>query len=86
MPLYEFRCRRCEHPFEERVPYGELPPCPECGSAETERILSGFSGPFTVGMRGYAARQSNAKRAAREEQRAERKAERKEQRRRQGPS
>jgi putative FmdB family regulatory protein len=85
VPLYEFRCLHCDHPFEARVPYGELPPCPECGQ-KTERVLSGFSGPFTIGMRGYAARQSNAKRAAREEQRAERKAERQEQRRQQGSS
>ncbi|MHB8695443.1 MAG: hypothetical protein ACYDHH_29825 [Solirubrobacteraceae bacterium] len=46
--------------------------------------MSPFAGPFTVGMRGHAAKQSNAKRAAREEQRAERKAARQEQRRQQG--
>ena len=84
MPLYDFRCPACEQHFEQQVPYGELPPCPACGHAETERMLSAFAGPFTVGMRGYAARQSNAKRAAREEQRAERKAARAEKRRQDG--
>ena len=83
MPLYEFRCLQCDCRFEGRVPFGELPPCPECGH-ETERALSSFAGPFTIGMRGYTARQSDAKRSAREEQRAERKAERQEQRRQHG--
>lgn len=71
MPLYEFRCRRCQGRFDAQVPYGELPPCPQCGADESERVLSAFAGPFTVGLRGYAARKSNAGRAAREERRRE---------------
>jgi putative FmdB family regulatory protein len=84
MPLYDFRCVRCAEVFELQVSFGVVPPCPVCGHAETERVMSPFAGPFTVGMRGQAAKQSNAKRAVREEQRAERKAARQEQRRRQG--
>jgi putative FmdB family regulatory protein len=84
VPLYDFRCLSCEYRFEAQVPYGELPACPECAGVETERLLTPFAGPFTVGMRGYMAKQSNAKRAVREEQRAERKAARQEQRRQQG--
>lgn len=80
MPLYDFRCHDCQERFEANVPYGELPACPACGGAATERLLAPFAGPFTVGMRGYAARQSNATRAAREEQRAERRQARREQR------
>jgi putative FmdB family regulatory protein len=79
VPLYEFKCAACDARFEAQVPYGELPPCPECGTAEAHRQLTPFAGPFTVGMRGYAGRQSNAQRAAREEQRAERKHARREQ-------
>jgi putative FmdB family regulatory protein len=83
VPLYDFRCPECGHSFEAQMPYGELPPCPACTHVETVRVLSAFAGPFTVGMRGYAARQSNAQRSVREEQRAERKAARQEQRRQQ---
>jgi putative FmdB family regulatory protein len=75
MPLYDFRCRACGESFEARVPHSQTPPCPLCG-AETERLLSVFAGPFTVGLRGYAARRSNAARAAREELRRERRARR----------
>jgi len=70
MPLYEFRCRGCGERFEAMVPHAERPPCPACG-AESERMLSVFAGPFTVGMRGYAARRSNSRRSAREERRRE---------------
>lgn len=84
MPLYEFRCTDCQERFEEQIPYGELPACPGCGAAATERVLTPFAGPFTVGMRGYSAKRSDAQRSAREEQRAERKALRTEQRREQG--
>jgi putative FmdB family regulatory protein len=84
MPLYDFRCPACEHRFEQQVPYGELPPCPACGHPACERMMSAFAGPFTVGMRGLAARRSNAQRTAREEQRAERKAARAEKRRHDG--
>lgn len=82
MPLYDFRCRACEERFEAQVPYGQAPACPACASADTERQLSAFAGPFTVGMRGYAAKRSNEARSAREEQRGERRAVRAEQRRR----
>jgi putative FmdB family regulatory protein len=79
VPLYDFKCAACDARFEAQMPYGELAPCPECGTAGADRQLTPFSGPFTVGMRGYAGRQSNAQRAAREEQRAERKQARREQ-------
>ena len=72
MPLYDFRCRACDARFEARVPHDELPACPVCESTDTERLPSAFAGPFTVGLRGAAAKRSNATRAAREEQRRER--------------
>jgi putative FmdB family regulatory protein len=76
MPLYDFICRACGEPFEARAAVDELPACPECGAPETERRLSGFAGPFKVGLRGQAAKRSNAQRSAREEQRRERQARR----------
>jgi putative FmdB family regulatory protein len=76
MPLYDFHCLACGETFEARVPVDELPACPGCGATDTERRLSRFAGPFTVGLRGAAARRSNAQRSAREARRQERRAER----------
>jgi putative FmdB family regulatory protein len=71
VPLYDFRCHSCGARFEARTGPDEHHECPECASAETERVPSTFAGPFTVGRRGLAARRSNAARRAREEQRSE---------------
>jgi putative FmdB family regulatory protein len=79
MPLYEFNCRTCGTRFEAHVQYELLPPCPVCGGPDVERLLSPFAGPFTVGLRGAAARRSNAVRLAREEQRRERREQRRQQ-------
>jgi putative FmdB family regulatory protein len=84
VPLYDFRCRSCGEEFEEFVPASTRPPCPACGAPEAERLLTSFAGPFTVGLRGLAAKRSNATRRVREEQRAERREQRREQRRQQG--
>jgi putative FmdB family regulatory protein len=79
MPLYDFRCGNCGEQFEELVSASELPPCPACGAPDPERLLGSFAGPFTIGLRGAAARRSNAARRVREEQRREARARRKEQ-------
>jgi putative FmdB family regulatory protein len=45
VPIYEFECRSCGHRFEELVgshvgvETADVR-CPECGSAESERLLS----------------------------------------------
>ena len=48
MPLYEFRCERCDRTFEVFVQRKDLttaPACPECGrNAEVERVWSPFAG------------------------------------------
>lgn len=72
MPLYDFNCPECGARFESNIPHGTSPTCPECGGEEAQRLYSPFAGPFTVGLRGAAARRSNAVRRAREEQRGER--------------
>jgi len=82
VPLYDFACKTCGARFEARGAPGERPACPECGAPEAERLLSPFAGPFTVGMRGYAARRSNDDRRAREEQRRERREQRRSERQR----
>jgi len=44
MPVYEFRCTRCEHKYEELVlRIGGKAPCPKCGSEEVAKLMSVFS-------------------------------------------
>ena len=82
MPLYDFACRSCGARFEGRTGFDEPgPPCPECGSADPERLISGFATSRSPGLKGAAAQRSNAMRRERESQRAERKVRREEQRR-----
>ncbi len=42
MPIYEYRCQRCEKRFEEYLATSDkpAPPCPECGSQDVTRLLS----------------------------------------------
>jgi putative FmdB family regulatory protein len=84
MPLYDFRCRGCGAVFEERAGFNESVTCPSCAAPDAERLLSEFAGPFTIGMRGYAAKRSDTTRAAREEQRQERREKRRDRRNQSG--
>ncbi|HXX79889.1 MAG TPA: zinc ribbon domain-containing protein [Ktedonobacteraceae bacterium] len=46
MPMYEYRCLRCEERFEQLVPLrAEHPPvtCPHCGTQEVRKLLSTFA-------------------------------------------
>jgi len=43
MPVYEYVCRRCAHPFEELVLGDEKPACPKCASRELEKKFSVFA-------------------------------------------
>jgi len=47
MPLYDYRCTACGHAFERLVRSGETPPCPSCGAAAAERLLSRPAAPGT---------------------------------------
>lgn len=80
MPLYDFHCRSCGERFEELVAESRSVGCPACGAPDAERLIGSFAGPFTVGLRGAAAKRSNRVRAAREEQRRERFAQQRERR------
>jgi putative FmdB family regulatory protein len=40
MPLYEYVCRKCSHPFEELVFGDEAPRCPSCDAVNVEKVLS----------------------------------------------
>ena len=44
MPIYEYRCRACQHEFEVVVlPTGGPPACTACSSTDLERLISAFS-------------------------------------------
>ena len=40
MPIFEYECRACGHEFEQLVRTGDVPACPQCHSAELEKLLS----------------------------------------------
>jgi putative FmdB family regulatory protein len=45
MPLYEYQCKKCEKKFEILISASKAngaQECPECGSKETNRLLSSF--------------------------------------------
>jgi putative FmdB family regulatory protein len=45
MPVYEYRCEQCQERFEEYLPTSTAPAptCPQCGTADPTRLLSGIS-------------------------------------------
>lgn len=45
MPMYDFRCKQCGHPFTVRASFqqkdaGLQPECPVCHSIETQQVLT----------------------------------------------
>jgi putative FmdB family regulatory protein len=66
MPIYEYTCLKCRHPFEQLVRKGDVPACPKCSSENLERMLSlcQVSSDHTrkVNMRGARAKARDAKR------------------------
>ena len=43
MPIYEYRCRSCDRPFETLVTGTRQPACPGCGGADLEKQHSVFA-------------------------------------------
>ncbi len=46
MPIYEFKCSKCEHVFEVMGSYAEREQphaCPKCGSNEVKQAITLFS-------------------------------------------
>jgi putative FmdB family regulatory protein len=48
MPIYDYKCRKCAHQFEQLVKAGETPVCPSCGAAKPERFFP-FSASVSTG-------------------------------------
>jgi putative FmdB family regulatory protein len=84
VPIYDFECGSCGERFEELVRQDQVPACPACGAADTTRLFSPISPPAKTGLRGAAARKSDATRKSREERRHEGFARQREQRKQQG--
>jgi len=40
MPIYEYVCSKCGHPFEALVRGDERPRCPQCGSQDLGKQFS----------------------------------------------
>ncbi len=49
MPLYAYRCEKCDHHFETLVRGYDTPECPACGSLELEQQLSLVAKPASGG-------------------------------------
>jgi len=47
MPIFEFKCRECNHIFEELIFSSNIDTsglvCPECGAKSSEKLISTFS-------------------------------------------
>ncbi len=43
MPLFEFTCRNCGHRFETLVLGSRRAACPNCSSADLEKLYSTFA-------------------------------------------
>ena len=55
MPTYEYRCKSCEHEWEEfqSITAKPLRKCPECGKLKAERIISAGGGIIFKGSGFY---------------------------------
>lgn len=63
MPLYDFRCRSCEHVFEKLVRPGSDPlVCPKCDATDLERLLTSFA--VSTAGRSHAAAATKREKAA----------------------
>ena len=49
MPLFDYVCKSCDHPFETLLQGSEKPVCPSCGSRQLAKQLSAFAVVSNVG-------------------------------------
>jgi len=43
VPIYEYRCKKCDAHFEKLQRMNEKANCPKCGAGSVERLLSTFA-------------------------------------------
>ena len=43
MPIYDYNCKTCGHPFEALVRSDTLPACPQCGSTALDKRVSSIA-------------------------------------------
>lgn len=45
MPIYEYRCEKCDERFEDYLTASTAPapPCPKCGAGDVKRLYSTFA-------------------------------------------
>jgi putative FmdB family regulatory protein len=58
MPLYDYKCRKCGHRFEELVRLGDTPDCPACHACNPEKLFSTSAGITTDRDRKRTAKQA----------------------------
>jgi len=73
MPIYDFLCSACGHTFEQLVKLNEVPACPACASAKTEKQFTFAVGGISTGKtQGRAMKEAKQIRKARVSERLER--------------
>ncbi|MBO5254317.1 MAG: zinc ribbon domain-containing protein [Opitutales bacterium] len=43
MPIFEYRCKKCNEVFEILIRSNEKPVCPSCKSKRLEKLISSFN-------------------------------------------
>jgi putative FmdB family regulatory protein len=67
VPIYEFECEKCGCRFEELTgSEAPAPPCPECGAAGAERLISSRVSRFGRQPRGPKVRSDESRRQEKE--------------------
>ncbi len=55
MPIFEFRCNACGHPYEHFGKWDDATSCPECKSRDTKKLISAPVIPVSALARGESA-------------------------------
>ena len=63
MPIFEFRCKKCDHVFEEyifssKTDYDDIS-CPTCGEKKSEKLMSSFCSAGSSSSSGFGASASS---------------------------
>ena len=69
MPIFDFVCTNCQHPFEVLVRGSAVPTCPECGSEalEKQQSLPSLRTASTRGLAMQAAKRRDLSQGAERE-------------------